>query len=72
LSAKRYAFTWAGVRSVATWTGTCLKPNFSAALYGVCPQMMAPSASMTMGWRKPLPGGGLMVTAPTRPHPYPK
>ena len=42
-----------GVRSVATWTGTLARPSFCAAFQRVWPTMITPSASITMGWRKP-------------------
>ena len=41
---------------VATWTGTSSSPSFCAAFQRVCPTMMTPSASTTMGWRKPYSG----------------
>jgi hypothetical protein len=53
LSAMRYARACSGVRSMATWTGTLASPSFCAALNRVCPQMMTPASSTTMGWRKP-------------------
>jgi len=35
------------------WTGTLARPSFFAAFQRVCPTMITPSASITMGWRKP-------------------
>ena len=49
----RYALTCSGVRSVATWTGTFSRPSFCAAFQRVWPTMITPSASTTIGWRKP-------------------
>ena len=38
---------------MATCTGTLASSSCCAALYLVCPQMITPSPSTTMGWRKP-------------------
>jgi hypothetical protein len=53
LSAIRSALTWSGDSSRATCTGTSDRPSCSAALSRVCPAMMTPSPSTTIGTRKP-------------------
>ncbi len=52
LSAMRYALALTGSSS-ATCTGTFLRPRLCAAFQRVCPTMITPSASTTIGWRKP-------------------
>jgi hypothetical protein len=49
----RYALICAAVMSVATWTGAVSIPSFFAAFQRVWPTTMTPSASTTMGCRKP-------------------
>ena len=53
LSARRYAFAFSGVSSVATWTGTCVRPSVLAAFHRVWPTTITPCWSTTTGWRNP-------------------
>ena len=53
LSARRYARACSSVRSEATITGTLASPSFSAAFSLVCPTMITPDLSTTIGCLKP-------------------
>lgn len=53
LSAMRYALTCSSVRLSATTTGTSFSLSCLAALYRVCPTMMVPCLSTTMGCCQP-------------------
>ncbi len=53
LSAIRSAFTCSGDNPRATCTGTSDSPSDFAALSRVCPMMITPASSTTIGCRKP-------------------
>lgn len=53
LSTSLKALTWSSVRSSIRITGTSFRPSCFAASSLVCPAMIVPEASISIGLRKP-------------------